>query len=285
MHVRYVSWGPRRYHREPIPVYRRSVWEIQIVRGSARPVFGIGEEELGVTTGDVPEDDTGDGDAALHLWVFRPESVHGWTDTADGLSTIAVVHLDSVPEELRRGMRDYLWVGLTIHDGDRGVAHLLHAVEELSPPSLPSAAQSQGWDQVASLRTAAWVFAATAEVVAALGGPQPASRREELLTERVIAWYEANMHRACTLAEIGRAVAASESSIGRAFRREHQCSTREALLTRRMERAGWMIRNRGESFLEIAEACGYRDQSAFSRAVRCYFGKSPRALRGASSTR
>jgi AraC-like DNA-binding protein len=318
MLVRYVAHGERRYGREPIPVYRRSVWEIQIVLGGARPVFGIGEGGRGRTVGDSADRREG----ALYLWVFRPESVHGWTDSPDGRSTIAVVHVESVPDELRLAMGDGMWLGVALSptagevrppraaangDADDGrgtpdgvadgpgkpsssaVAYLMRAVDRLSPHGLPasgSAARSAGGgDSVARLRTTAWVYAATAEVVAATDSSDPGSRREDLLTERVIAWYEANMHRDCTLDEIARAVATSESTIGRAFHRVHHCSTREALLTRRMERAGWMIRNRRESFLEIAEACGYRDQSSFSRAVRRYFGASPRTIRGSSSTR
>lgn len=318
MLVRYVAHGERRYGREPIPVYRRSVWEIQIVWGSARPVFGIGEEGRGRTVGERSEGREG----ALHLWVFRPESVHGWTDSPDGRSVVAVVHVDWVPDELRRAMGDGMWLGVALspaadelsppgvpvngdaNDGrgtpggvaDRigkpsssAVAYLMRAVDRLSPHVLPSsggtATRARGGDAVARVHTTAWVYAATAEAVAATDTSDPGFRREDLLTERVIAWYEANMHRDCTLDEITRAVATSASTIGRAFHRVHHCSTRDALLTRRMERAVWMIRNRRESFLEIAEACGYRDQSSFSRAVRRYFGASPRTLRGSSSTR
>lgn len=284
----------------------------------ARPVFGIGEGERGRTVGD-----SSDGrEWVLYLWVFRPESVHGWTDSPDGRSTIAVVHVDSVPDELRRAMGDGMWFGVALSpiagegspwsvaakgDADDGagtvdgvavdkgmsssstIAYLIRAVDRLSPHTLPSsggtATSAGGGDDVTRLRTTAWVYAATAEVMAATDSSDPGSHREDLLTERVIVWYEANMHRDCTLDEIARAVATSESTIGRAFHRVHHCSTREALLTHRMERAGWMIRNRRETFLEIAEACGYRDQGSFSRAVRRYFGASPRTIRGSSSTR
>ena len=67
----------------------------------------------------------------------------------------------------------------------------------------------------------------------------------------------------------------------RAFRRSTGTSPHRWLLQRRVERAGEMLGNRAISLAGIALACGFADQSHFSRVFGAMVGASPGAWRRA----
>ena len=67
----------------------------------------------------------------------------------------------------------------------------------------------------------------------------------------------------------------------RAFRRSTGTSPHRWLLQRRVERAGEMLGNQAMSLADVALACGFADQSHFSRVFGAMVGASPGAWRRA----
>ena len=290
--ARYASWGTRTYGLHPVPVYRRSVWELQLVIGGAEPAFGLGEADRGAAFVAEPSG-TADraasrfahnapGDIA-HLWLFRPASLHGWGAPDHRDSEVAVFHYDTVPAELDTLVGSALWTCLAWHSGgqptlDRLADRLCAEARLLAPVSSPRRIVSR------RLRASSLLLDATATY---LDFCTPSRRDDALdpehLVERAIAWFEANMHSGVGVGDLASALAVSPSTLNRSFRRALHRSASDVLRERRMSRAAWFLRHGHLPIGEVAEVCGYRDQSAFARAAHRYFGMSPFALRRTAS--
>lgn len=82
----YWNEGKRWYGKKPIPVYRRVGWEFQLfVSGTCHLLKWDGSFEP-VKSGT--------------LWVFPPESAHGWGGNPESECEIRVVHFDRIREPL-----------------------------------------------------------------------------------------------------------------------------------------------------------------------------------------
>ena len=287
--ARYASWGERTYGLHPVPVYRRSVWELQLVIGGAEAVFGLGEADRGtvVTVGpssDIHRVESHPSEPA-RLWVFRPASLHGWGAPDRRISEVAVFHYDTVPAELDAAVGGALWMCLSWDTGhrpelDRLAARLCAEARMLAPVSVPRRAASR------RLRASSVLLDASAMILDLCVTPRRYDGLDpEHLVERAIAWFEANMHSGGGVRDLAVALSVSPSTVNRSFRRALHKATVEVLRERRMSRAGWFLRHGRQPMGEIAAVCGYRDQSAFARAVRRYFGMSPRELRRQSARR
>ena len=284
-HPRYVNTGARNYAEQPVPRYRRGAWELQLVSGTAYPAFGLSDAELGLN---LPRGGGWTG-AQRILWLFRPACIHGWRDQAGNSSNIAVIHLDGVPEEVDAVLGAASWARLTISPAPARILgrfqHLWREIADLTEPVFTTQAQ-----QVAALRSTALIISVAAmlhESAAPRTAPLQTEARhattQRSITDVAVAWYEANMHTGCGIPDVARGIAVSESTLGRAFRREMGEPTSRVFMRRRMSRAAWMLRNGSEPVSVVAEACGYQDQSAFARQVRRSLGAPPRVLRGGES--
>ncbi len=319
--ARYVSWGTRTYGAYPVPTYRRSVWELQLVLGGAEATFGLGEADRGTTvtmgssniadrvetgayvsarnglgsvgaptrrakvapSGDTRRDGVRRSEEVARLWVFRPASLHGWSAPDHRPSEVAVFHYDTVPTELDTVVGSALWVCLVWSSGrhsllDRLAARLCAQARLLAPVSTPAriAAQRFRASSVLLDTTATYLDLCT-----------PAPRYDALdpehLVGRAIAWFEANMHSGVGVGDLAGALSVSPSTLHRSFRRTLHRTATDVLRERRMSRAAWFLRHGRQPVGEVAEMCGYRDQSAFARAAHRYFGMSPRELRRRTS--
>ncbi|MCG8480845.1 MAG: helix-turn-helix transcriptional regulator [Spirochaetales bacterium] len=315
--ARYTSWGGRNYGVQPVPIYRRSVWELQLVVGSAAATFGLGEADRGalVTVGPSGVADHVEsrasglsgsaaenaGDSTPHpwtlssrsaprasiprleerarLWLFRPASLHGWGAPDRRSSDVAVFHYDTVPIELDTVVGSALWICLAWHSGrhamlDRLAARLCAEARMLAPVS------AAGKTALRRLRSSSVLLDAAAIFLELCAPPRRYDALDpEHLTERAIAWFEANMHSGVGVGDLAAALSVSPSTLNRSFRRTFHRAATEILRERRMSRAAWFLRHGRQPVGEVAEVCGYRDQSAFARAARRYFGVSPRELR------
>jgi AraC family transcriptional regulator len=114
--------------------------------------------------------------------------------------------------------------------------------------------------------------------VAPAGEPAPAApptwlaRALELLHDR----YEA----ALTMADIGRVVGVHPIHLARTFRRHFHCTPAAFAQFRRLEKAARLLGRSTEPLADIAQACGFADQSHFTRAFTRGFGLPPGVYRG-----
>ena len=99
------------------------------------------------------------------------------------------------------------------------------------------------------------------------------------LAERVSVWLQGHYHEPATLREAARAVGASVSAISHQLPRETGKSYRQLRMDLRMTEARRLLATTGRSLGEIAEACGFTDQSHFTRHFRREVNLTPGRFR------
>jgi AraC family transcriptional regulator len=251
----YLNNGPRRYDVAPVPVHSRERWEVQaVLSGRCAPLLLDGPQPL----------------AGRSLWVFPPETQHGWTGEPGRPCSIAVFHFDHMPEPLASLVRRRGWLRVDLAEGDVGRLTALHA--ELAA------------DSPAFVRPLRQDRAALDLALIAAAGLDPAEDaaagdRGEQLVSRAVAWYDEHMHEGPRLDEMAAAVGASVCHLRRLFHRVAGESPQARLAARRFERACFLLRNTAMSAEEIAVASGFDSGSSFSRAFRRRLGAPPQRWR------
>ena len=116
------------------------------------------------------------------------------------------------------------------------------------------------------------------------GGMKAAAARQQggLATwqeRRATELLSANLPRDISTAEVARACSLSPGHFARAFRQTTGLSPHQWLLRRRIDEAEELLRNGKLSLAEIAHACGFADQSHFTKVYARLRGISPGAWR------
>jgi AraC family transcriptional regulator len=117
------------------------------------------------------------------------------------------------------------------------------------------------------------------ELVGALAGDPAGDRRPPrwLVSARELLHDRARDE--LTMAEIAREVGVHPVYLARMFRRFFGCTPAEYVRRCRVERAAMLVRGSVQPLSEIAHACGFVDQSHFTRAFARTFAISPGAYR------
>jgi AraC-like DNA-binding protein len=79
---------------------------------------------------------------------------------------------------------------------------------------------------------------------------------------------------------LAQAAGLSVDRFERLVRRIFQLTPRQLLTKARIDAASSLLLDRTKSVAEIAQACGYSDQSAFARQFKATVGMTPRVYRG-----
>lgn len=111
---------------------------------------------------------------------------------------------------------------------------------------------------------------------AARGGGGLAPRR----LAHVVDFIHANLAERVTLEELARVAGVSPSHFTRAFRASTGQSPHQYVLRQRLERARKALVTTDTGIAEIADTCGFADQSHLTRTMRRQLGVTPSALRG-----
>jgi AraC family transcriptional regulator len=111
------------------------------------------------------------------------------------------------------------------------------------------------------------------ETLPARGGLAPWQERR---AKEII---EASLNGEVPLGQLARECGLSTSYFARAFKNTVGIPPHQWLLHRRIETAMRLLRNRQFSLPEVALACGFSDQSHFSRVFTRFSGTSPGAWR------
>lgn len=96
---------------------------------------------------------------------------------------------------------------------------------------------------------------------------------------RTLEFVEANLSGNPSIAALARESDLSSSYFARAFRETTGMAPHQWLTLRRVERAKQLLQETGTSLADIAQACGFVDQSHLSRAFSRREGRSPGAWR------
>jgi len=107
----------------------------------------------------------------------------------------------------------------------------------------------------------------------------PSQGLSRLQRERVATYVARELEQTFSIADLARVCNISTSSFTRAFRVTHGTTPRQWVIARRVQRAQALMRDSSMNLLEVALACGFTEQSHFTRQFRKVVGVSPGAWR------
>jgi transcriptional regulator GlxA family with amidase domain len=91
-----------------------------------------------------------------------------------------------------------------------------------------------------------------------------------------VALMEANIGEPLTTEDIARLVGVSRRQLERLFRQHLDALPARWYLELRLERARRLLRESGQSILQIGLSCGFASAPHFSNAYRSHYGRTPR---------
>lgn len=103
--------------------------------------------------------------------------------------------------------------------------------------------------------------------------------RDEARLRQAMAHIQHHLDAPLTVAEVARAVGTSERQLHRLFQAQLQQSPRAYVMQQRLGRAVDLLRGTRLAIADIAQRCGYADQSALTHALRRAGQLTPAALR------
>ena len=93
--------------------------------------------------------------------------------------------------------------------------------------------------------------------------------------QRAIEYIKENYNKDITLLDIAKSAAMSRSYFSAAFKTVTGISPYNFLLTTRIEKAVWLLKNSDNSVMEIAGLCGFYSLTSFNKAFKALTGVTP----------
>lgn len=253
----YLGVGERRYGDSPSAIHQRPYWEFQAVLEGKIQMLVEGESTE---------------PSGKRLWLSAPGHRHGWTGQPGSIATVAVFHFLSIPELVKRRLRNMTSYSIPLSGIDCArLSKLAGTIAEAwrSPrPDMP-------------LRHEHLLLELSLLVC---GSDSPTiSNRDSQRRERVNAalnWFHLNMRYNPSLDAVAKAVGASPAHLRRLFHEVMENSPKKIFDQLRFQRAIHLMTDQETKLESISLECGFQSASAFSRAFKCKFGCSPDSWRG-----
>ncbi len=249
----YHGSGPRRYDLKPIRFGCRRNWEFQaVLRGAIAPILADDSAPTGTSC----------------LWVFPPETGHGWTGPSGSAAEVSVFHFHEPPPALAGWVRETGWRRVDLHRRDhRSVRELSRIAQgHILAPTVFSSTHF------------AIVLHRLCELILAHLDEPPLPRGEALTRHRcdtAVAWYRANLHLQPDVAAVAAAVHLSPAHLRRVFHAARGDSPRHILRGVQLQRARELLVADDAPLSVVAAASGFRSLEVFSRCFVRHLGTSP----------
>ena len=114
---------------------------------------------------------------------------------------------------------------------------------------------------------------------------QDGTCRDIRLTHQIDSYFEEHLMAGAYVEDLAEHIHLSKSQLTRLLKEYYGMTFREKLLRTRMDRAAWLLRYTDEPIDEVAEAVGYRSESAFYQVFRKQFECTPERYRLQKRTR
>ncbi|AHF94558.1 hypothetical protein OPIT5_20710 [Opitutaceae bacterium TAV5] len=254
--LRYLAAGYKDFSVEAIDVSSRFNWEFYAnLRGQLRPSFY-----------DLPDPPL----SGPTLWVFPPETLHGWVSEAP--FERVVFHFPSVPDAIREACREPRHLSSPLRKPDitflrNLAASLQNHYRNPTPVSLLLFERALIDLSLILLR----------EHKQDTGLPLETLAVERV--ERAVDWYLAHLHERPTLDALAAAVHISPAHLRRQFRLVHGRSPHEVFMQLRLDKAAGLLAGTDETLDVIAPQCGFNSTSDFCRAFRRHYKVYPNTWR------
>jgi len=255
--LNYLVDGLRYYGLTPFGANQRGRWEFQAVVSGAIGMTVPGREgRLARRT----------------LWLSGPGHVHGWAGDGGRAARVVVFHFPTVPEPLKRLVRDDEAVEVALTEAACRRLRAL-AKRAMGYWRHPSAGMVMCYEHVL-LELSLLVYEARRG-----GAGDPGADNDSRVGE-ALRWYAERVERNPSQAEVARAVNVSPSHLRRLFHEVLQAAPKPVLDGVRFQRAIQLMAEPGVKLSTVSDACGFESQSAFSRAFKAKFGCAPEVWRG-----
>jgi AraC-like DNA-binding protein len=103
--------------------------------------------------------------------------------------------------------------------------------------------------------------------------------RDIRLTHRIDSYFEEHLMVGAYVEDLAEQIHLSKSQLTRLLKEYYGMTFREKLLRTRMDRAAWLLKYTEKPIDEVAEAVGYRSESAFYQVFRKQFSVTPEKYR------
>lgn len=269
--LRYLNSGPRPFGDFPMPPHRRLNWEFYaVLSGRLAPLLDDATPDLSSDT----------------LWLFPPESTHGWTGEAGRSCEIVVFHFSDLPAELERWVRKMGYAAVALSNEDK--QRLLALVAELQPHhQRPGPLSEYHFDRALLDLCLLVLDRAPESVVAESGHQSPVSHAitNEPATSAVAKvmiaenWFRQHIAEQPTLADVAKVCCLSTGHLRRLFGAVRRQSPKEAFNKIRMEHALQLLAFSDLKLEAVATECGFAGASQFCQAFKQLQGTTPAAWR------
>lgn len=252
--LRYLGHGGRQFGLKPVYVHRRANWEFfAVLKGECGPVLVDGAKPV------------------LHrsnLWVFPPQTSHGWGGRGAGTCQVAIFHFATVADLLEKAVEEKgsLSLGITPAHSQR----LARLVDELKPHYERMTVKSLLVFQRALLDLTLLALDQIPE--------EPSEIKSDFAlrkTDAVMTWYIEHMEQQPKLEEAAKAVSLSVRHLRRLFQEARRESPQEAFTRLRVQRAMDLLSQTDRKMDTIVAACGFSSSSDFCRVFKARRGISP----------
>lgn len=256
--LRYLGSGVRRFWLYPTTFHRRADWEFfAIVRGRCLALLDNSKTIRAATRS---------------LWVFPPETGHGWTAKRGELCHVAVFHFVSVPPLLERAARSHGYLQHVLSAVQtRRVAQLAHELEK--PFQLLTEKSNLAFEKALLDLT----LLALEPIEFARVEQEPAYA--VLTVESSLRWYSEHMSEDPKVEHVAEIVHVSTSQLRRLFQRVRQENPVRSFTKLRLQRAKDLMTNSDAKLDLVAEQCGFSSVVDFCRVFKAYNNISPQAWR------
>lgn len=251
--LRYLGAGKRQFGLTPMYVHRRANWEFfAVVAGRCAPV-GVSDQPVYRTR---------------HLWLFPPDSAHGWAGLGASSCTVLVFHFGSVPPVLDRAARRAGF--LEHHLTATQATHLRKLVAELQPYYRRVTEKGLLVFERARLELSLMMVGEGEEVEESVQAD--ATLRK---VEASLAWFAEHMPERPKIEAVARSVHVSVRHLRRIFQETRHESPHQAMVRLRIHRALELLAHTALKLDEVARACGFASSSDFCRVFQLHQRVSP----------
>jgi AraC-like DNA-binding protein len=253
----YFGFGKRDYHQNPIRVFSRDIWSLQaVIKGQIALVTPNGPDFF----------------HSRHLWLFRPGYLRGWTGVPGKPAEVAVFAFSRIPDGLLARLPEDPY--LSFHLTEDQCLRIRKIAERVSLHwKTPSLGRILYYEQ-ALLDLSVLVFESLRDVK----NEESDLRLSEQRVMLAMKWFEDRLPDNPSLEKVAQAVGVSSSQLRRDFMATLHMSPKKSFNDIRLKRSLEFLHQGIHSVESLAELCGYWSASAFSRAFKAKFGRSPRRL-------
>jgi len=256
--LQYLTFGDRQFGRHPMPPHSRLNWEFYaVIKGRCAPLFPAGP------------------DLSLQerqLWVFPPETIHGWKGDPRAECAVVCFHFAFVPSPLRELAQARRYQQCDLNEAQ--ASRLLSLAQELRPHFEQPTNMSHLIFQRALLELTLLALSNVKE--------EPLPELSQTMGHKVdaaIAWYLEHLAEAPGVDEVARKLHVSVSNLRHIFMLTLHEGPQSVFKRLRLQRAMELMSESNLKLETVAEQCGYSNASDFSRAFSREFKLSPRAWR------